>query len=67
MLGELYDMAEGNGWGNKIIEILCLQALAYGVQDEDDDRAIEILALALRRAAPEGYTRIFGDEGPPMG
>jgi LuxR family maltose regulon positive regulatory protein len=66
LLGELYDMAEGNGWGNKIIEILCLQALAYGVQDEDDNRAIEILAQALRRAAPEGYTRIFVDEGPPM-
>ncbi len=66
LLGELYDMAVGNGWGNKIIEILCLQALAYGIQDEDDDRAIEILAQALKRAAPEGYIRTFVDEGPPM-
>ena len=66
LLSELYDMAVGNGWGNKIIEILCLQALAYGVQDEDDDRAIEILAQALKRAAPEGYIRTFVDEGPPM-
>jgi LuxR family maltose regulon positive regulatory protein len=66
LLSELYDMAVGHGWGNKIIEILCLQALAYGVQDEDDDRAIEILAQALKRAAPEGYIRTFVDEGPPM-
>jgi len=40
--------------------------LAYEIQDEDDDRAIEILAQALKRAAPEGYIRTFVDEGPPM-
>jgi len=66
LLAELYEMAENNGWGRKVIEILCLQAMAYSIQEEDDERALGILELAIKRAEPDGFIRIFVDEGPPM-
>lgn len=66
LLAELYEMAETNGWTSKVIEILCLQAMAYSIQEEDDERAIGILEIALKRAKPEGYIRTFVDEGPLM-
>lgn len=66
LLEELSGMAEGNGWGNKAIEILCLQALAASIQDQDNDRALSILEQALQRAEPEFFVRRFVDEGPPM-
>jgi LuxR family maltose regulon positive regulatory protein len=66
LLAELYEMAENNGWRSKVIEILCLQAMAYSIQEEDDERAIGILELAIKRAEPEGFIRTFVDEGPPM-
>jgi LuxR family maltose regulon positive regulatory protein len=66
LLSELYEMAENNGWGSKVIEILCLQALAASVQEEDDERALEILERALELAEPEGFIRTFVDEGPQM-
>jgi len=66
LLAELYEMAENNGWGSKVIEILCLQAMAYSIQEEDDERALGILELAIKRAEPEAFIRTFVDEGPPM-
>lgn len=66
LLAELYEMAENNGWGRKVIEILCLQAMAYSIQEEDDERALGILELAIKQAEPEGFIRIFVDEGPSM-
>jgi LuxR family maltose regulon positive regulatory protein len=65
LLEELYEMAENNGWGGKVIEILCLQALGYSIQEEDD-RALGALERAIERAEPEGFIRTFVDEGPPM-
>jgi LuxR family maltose regulon positive regulatory protein len=48
-----------------MIEILVLQALAY--QKRGDMRAALVpLERALRLAEPEGYVRVFVDEGPPM-
>ncbi len=66
LLEELYQMAEGSGWGKKVVEILCLQALATSSQDGDDERALEILERALLRAEPENFIRTFVDEGPPL-
>ena len=42
-----------------------LQALALQAA-EDTDRAIAVLEKALTLAEPEGFVRIFVDEGPPM-
>src|SRR5205823_12533735 len=45
-------------------EIQVLQALAY--QKRGELRALVPLERALRLAEPEGYVRVFVDEGPPM-
>jgi LuxR family maltose regulon positive regulatory protein len=48
-----------------VIEILVLQALAHEAQD-NIPLALVPLERALALAEPEGYVRIFVDEGPPM-
>ncbi len=48
-----------------MIEILVLQALAHHVRG-DTSAALEPLQRSLTLAEPEGYVRIFVDEGIPM-
>src|SRR6266568_900059 len=60
----LHAAEEGERMGS-IIEILMLQALAHQVQG-DISAALVPLERALMLAEPEGYVRIFVDEGPPM-
>ena len=48
-----------------MIEILVLQALAHQMQG-DIPAALVPLERALTLAEPEGYVRMFVDEGPPM-
>ncbi len=50
-------------WG--MVEILMLQALASQARG-DTDQATSALERALALAEPEGFIRIFVDEGPPM-
>jgi LuxR family maltose regulon positive regulatory protein len=47
------------------IKALALQALAYEDLGESD-HALDRLEQALRLAEPEGYVRLFVDEGAPM-
>ena len=54
-----------NSMASVVIEILVLQALANLLQD-DIPAALVPLERALTLAEPEGYIRIFVDEGPPM-
>ena len=65
LLDQLLELAENNGWGSKVIEILILQALAFQVKG-DTDQAMARLERALNLAEPEGFIRTFVDEGPPM-
>jgi LuxR family maltose regulon positive regulatory protein len=65
LLRELLGMAERNGWGGKVIEILALQALAFQAKRDILD-AMAALARALALAEREGFVRVFVDEGPPM-
>jgi len=65
LLDELFEMAENNGWGSKVIKILCLQALAFNVRG-DIDLAMAKFERAIQQAEPEGFIRTFVDEGPPM-
>jgi LuxR family maltose regulon positive regulatory protein len=62
--GLLLAAEEGERTGS-VIEILVLQALARQSQD-DVPAALASLQRALTLAEPEGYVRIFADEGPPM-
>jgi LuxR family maltose regulon positive regulatory protein len=55
---------EGERTGS-VIEILVLQALA-GTARGDRRAALGALDRALALAEPEGYVRLFVDEGPPL-
>jgi LuxR family maltose regulon positive regulatory protein len=48
-----------------VIEILIIEALAFAAQG-DQRRALTSLERALTLAEPEGYVRIFVDEGESM-
>ncbi len=60
----LGDTEPGKRWG-RVIELLILRALVLDAQEKQDE-ALEPLARALALAEPEGYVRIFVDEGLPM-
>jgi LuxR family maltose regulon positive regulatory protein len=65
LLERLLQAAEkGERWGS-VSEILVVQALAHHVQG-DLPAALVLLQQALTLAEPEGYVRIFVDEGLPM-
>jgi len=65
LLQRLIETAEAGGRTSRMIEILILQALAFQLGG-DNDRAMTTLEIALTLAEPEGFIRIFVDEGPPM-
>ncbi len=65
LLARLLQAAEERGGKGSVIEILVLQALAYQAQG-DQPRALNSLERALTLAEPEGYVRIFVDEGEAM-
>jgi LuxR family transcriptional regulator, maltose regulon positive regulatory protein len=64
-LERLHARAATQARTGSLIEIQALQALARSA-DGDQPGALTALAEALALAAPEGYLRVFVDEGPPM-
>jgi LuxR family maltose regulon positive regulatory protein len=65
LLARLAKAAEAGGRRGRLIEILVLQALAHQMQG-DLPAALAPLERALILAEPEGYVRIFLDEGADM-
>jgi LuxR family maltose regulon positive regulatory protein len=65
LLERLLHAAEKGERTGSVIEILVLQALAHQMQG-DIPAALVPLQQALTLAEPEGYVRVFVDEGPPM-
>ena len=65
LLERLLHAAEKGERTGSVIEILVLQALAHQLQG-DIPAALVPLQQALTLAEPEGYVRVFVDEGPPM-
>ena len=61
----LLQQAETAGRMGLVIEILILQALSFQGK-KDTDRALVALERALALAQPEGYVRLFLDEGEAM-
>jgi LuxR family maltose regulon positive regulatory protein len=61
----LLQRAEETKRAGRTIEVLALQALALQGK-KDKARAIDILGRALSLAQPEGYVRVFLDEGESM-
>ncbi|MEO6943310.1 MAG: LuxR C-terminal-related transcriptional regulator [Lacisediminihabitans sp.] len=65
LLGRLLEAANAGERLGVANEILVLQSLASSGQG-DDARALGSLGRALEQAEPEGYVRLFVDEGAPM-
>jgi len=57
--------AEAKGWEDERLKVMVLQAVALHAHDEND-KAAQTLAEALPLAEPEGFIRLFVDEGLPM-
>jgi len=56
---------EAKAWKDEQLKMTVLEAVAYQAQGEKD-KAIQMLSDALSIAEPEGFIRIFVDEGLPM-
>ncbi len=65
LLQRLLDAAAGEGRAGSIIEIQALRALALAACG-DRVGALDALTEALTLACPQGYVRVFADEGGPM-
>ena len=65
LLDRLYTAAVAQGRGGSVIEVGALRALALAACGRDDG-AVTALAGVLTLACPQGYVRVFADEGPPM-
>jgi ATP/maltotriose-dependent transcriptional regulator MalT len=65
LLERLHAAAITQGRTGSVIEIGALRALALAAAG-DENAAVDALAYALILGCPQGYVRIFADEGPPM-
>jgi LuxR family maltose regulon positive regulatory protein len=65
LLSRLLVDAQVKERGRSVLEILILRALALQAR-RDTRGAMSSLAQALALAQPEGYVRLFADEGMPM-
>jgi LuxR family maltose regulon positive regulatory protein len=64
-LTRMIDTAEAAGWFGRLIEMRVLLALALQARGDSVESMIP-LEQALISAKPEGYVRVFVDEGDPM-
>ena len=65
LLFQLHQAATSAGRSGSLIEILILQAITLAGQKRGEE-ALSALGQALALAEPEGFMRIFLDEGEPM-
>jgi LuxR family maltose regulon positive regulatory protein len=65
LLSHLEKFARSAGRMGRVIEILLLKAFALQ-ETGDSEQAIQLLTECLALAEPEGYVRLFLDEGQPM-
>ena len=65
LLGRLHTVAAAQDRAGSLIEIGALRALALATSGQEA-AAVNTLAGALTLACPQGYVRVFADEGPPM-
>jgi LuxR family maltose regulon positive regulatory protein len=65
LLHQLHRQASAVKRSGSLIEILILQAIAFAAQ-ERADAALAALNQAFSLAEPEGFVRIFLDEGAPL-
>jgi LuxR family maltose regulon positive regulatory protein len=56
---------EARGWADERLKAMVLQALAL-YEHDDKKQAVRLLGEALTLTEPEGFVRLFLDEGPRM-
>jgi LuxR family maltose regulon positive regulatory protein len=64
-LERLAQDAEAKARGSSVLELLLVQSLALAAQGERK-AALSVLARAFSLSEPQGYIRLFVDEGAPM-
>ena len=65
LLSRLQNPMQSAGRYGNLLEVLVLQAVALGMRG-DTSSALAVLEQALSLARPEGYMRVFLDEGKPI-
>ena len=65
LLDRLHTAAAAQDRAGSLIEIGALRALALAASEEEAG-AVTALGGTLLLACPQGYVRVFADEGPPM-
>ena len=65
LLDRLHAAAAAQGRAGSVIEAGALRPLALAASGQEA-AAVAALAEALTLACPQGYVRVFADEGPPM-
>ncbi len=65
LLEPLYEQFAKIGWQDEQLKIMVLQAVSYHILGENN-KAFEQLDESLAIAKPEGFIRLFIDEGVPM-
>ena len=65
LLVALRQQLEARHWQDELLKVMVLQAVALHTHGEND-QALQLLGEALTLARPEGFIRLFVDEGLPM-
>jgi LuxR family transcriptional regulator, maltose regulon positive regulatory protein len=65
LLNHLRNLSIENGWQGRLREIEMLLALVLQAQGKTK-QALRMLGMVLAQTEPEGYVRLFADEGAPM-
>ena len=65
LLDMLLEQAAQKGWQDELLKVMVTQAVLRRMLGEMG-KAIELINQALVRAEPEGFVRLFIDEGSPM-
>lgn len=61
----LYQQMETKGWHDEQLKVMVLLAVAYHRHGEKD-KAVQLLRGVLALTEPDGFIRLFIDEGPPI-
>jgi LuxR family maltose regulon positive regulatory protein len=65
VLEPLRRQMEAKGWVDERLKVMVLQSVALHVNGQKE-KAVQLLGDVLKLAEPDGFIRIFVDEGPPM-
>lgn len=65
LLDPLHEQFAQRGWQDELLKVMVLQAVSYHMLGENS-KAFELLGITLKMAEPEGFIRLFVDEGIQM-